>query len=83
MQHNCQTSEWGVENTLQSPVGRGKGGLGDSAFMRLVFSVSLLVEVSLSMTRRGSLGGRRFSGSHARLVGGEEEAEKESRKRTN
>ena len=48
--------------------------------MRLVLLVSLLVVVSLSMTRRGSSGGRRFSGGHDWLVGGEEEAEKGSRK---
>ena len=71
------TRERGVEKTLQSPVGQGREGMGDSTFMRLALLVSFLVVVSLSMVWRSSLGGRRFSGGHAWLVGGEEDAGKD------
>lgn len=57
--------------------------MGDSTFMRLALLASFLVMVSLSMVWRGSLGGRRFSGGHAWLVGGEEDAGKGLGERTN
>ena len=54
---------------------------GGYAFMRLAWLASLLVAVSLSMTRRDSSGGMRFSGGHAWLVEGEAEVEKRSQEK--
>lgn len=42
----------------------------DGTFMRLALLVSLLVRVSLSMKRRGSSGGRRFSAAMPGLLEG-------------
>ena len=71
------TRERGVEKTLQSPVGRGKEGRKNSAFMRLVLLVSFLCRGEFINGDKGFLGRKAiFWRRCLACVGGEEKEKK-------